>query len=88
MKAVLVAALVFAAYCFAGSVDYQEALALEASRKEVADWMHENCIASQPNQRGVSEIRPDGSIQCSKYENAGGQRVPRLLFDEVRKWKP
>lgn len=88
MKGALIVCAVIVAYGIAGRMDAEDEQMRDIERKEMVAWLHENCIASQPFQRGVTEMNSDGSIQCSKYENAGTHRVPRLLFAEVRKWKP
>lgn len=85
MKTTLILALLLIAYGVVGRMDYEDALAIDEERQELAEWLQQNCVPNKPHQRSVSEMRSDGSIQCAKYENAGGQQVPRLIFAEVRK---
>lgn len=59
--------------------DYRDQLA--AGRDA---WLAENCIPSQPHERGEITVRADGSTQCARFENVGYGRAERLVFAEVR----
>ena len=78
MKAVAIVLIVVAGWLYANDLDYREAVASER-----AAWMADNCIPTKPGQRGVVEVRNDGSRQCAIYENAGYGRAPRLVFAEA-----
>lgn len=84
MKPVLAMILIALGFAVVGELDYRDEVSREASAREYRNWIAQNCIPQQPNQRGVIEVRHDGSTQCAKYENAGYGRAPRLVFAEVR----
>lgn len=84
VKAILIGCFLFGAYALVSEMDYQDALARETFAREHRNWVARNCIPQRPNERGVIEVRHDGSTQCSRYENAGHGRAPRLVFAEVR----
>ena len=84
VKAILIGCFLFGAYALVSEMDYQDALARETFAREHRNWVARNCIPTAPNTRGVIEVRHDGSTQCSRFENAGHGRTPRLVFAEVR----
>lgn len=77
-------AAALAGWLVVNELDYRDAVARETATREHRNWVARNCIPTAPNQRGVIEVRHDGSTQCARYENAGHGRAPVLVFAEVR----
>lgn len=84
MKTAIIGALLVVAYLAVSEMDYRDAVARETATREYRNWVARNCVPKKPHERGVIEVRADGSTQCSRFENAGHGRAPRLVFAEVR----
>ena len=84
VKAILIGCFLVGAYALVSEMDYQDAVARETFAREHRNWVARNCIPTKRHERGVIEVRADGSTQCARYENSGYGRVERLVFAEVR----
>lgn len=84
LGALVLMAAAIAGWLLVNELDYRDAVARETATREHRNWIARNCIPQHPNERGVIEVRSDGSTQCAKYINAGHGRAPLLVFAEVR----
>lgn len=76
--------IIAALYALVSEMDYRDAVARETATREYRNWVARNCVPKKPHERGVIEVRADGSTQCALFENSGYGRSPRLVFAEVR----
>lgn len=84
MKTAAILALLLIGFGIVGELDYRDAVARETATREHRNWVQRNCIPKKPGERGVIEVRPNGSTSCSVHERAGYGSAPRLVFAEVR----